>query len=177
MIKHTRAAKSFYPIERCKKSMRNLNKLLKARNRNGDDKIKEKVNEEVSGNNYLNILTDFSVYSLVKTFVKVCKQPKFFKYRKNTKLIKELGENFEIKINCVLHAGWTQVGFIGSTLKMDYCYFGRSMDETELIAQHSFDYRMLNGIILTSDAYKLCSSGMQRYTRIAEKLLDDENAM
>lgn len=55
--------------------MKNLNKLLKARirNGNGDDKIKEKVNEEAAGNNYLNILTDFSIFSLVKTLVKVSK--------------------------------------------------------------------------------------------------------
>lgn len=81
-------------MQRYKKSINNITKLLKARNRNTDDKIKDKVNESTDGNNYLNILTDFSIFSMVKTLVKINKQPKFFKYRKNAKLIKELGENF-----------------------------------------------------------------------------------
>jgi hypothetical protein len=64
--------------------------------------------EEEEKNNYVNILADFSIFSLVKTLVKINKEPKFYKYRKDPKLIHALGDSFQIKINCALHAGWVQ---------------------------------------------------------------------
>lgn len=72
----------------------------------------------------MNILTDFSVYAMTKTIVKINKESKFYKYRKDSRLLQNFGQMFQVRIVCNLHAGWITEAFLGSSIKMDLSQIG-----------------------------------------------------
>ena len=102
----------------------------------------------------------------MKTLVKINKEPKFYKYRKDPKLIQALGDNFQIKINCTLHAGWVREGFLGSNLKIDYFYFGKTVQELKRVSYYC--RKVSNGLVMTNNVYDLITHGMKRYTRVID---------
>ena len=89
--------------------------------------------KEQRKDNSLHIFSDFAVYSFVKTIVKINKEHEFFRYRKDSRLVSQLGDNFQIKITCTLHAGWAYEGLMGSPYKLDPTYISKSLIELEAI--------------------------------------------
>jgi hypothetical protein len=47
-------------------------------------------------NNYLNILCDYSIYSFIKTLVRLHKEPKLLKYKKDQRILHKFGNKFQI---------------------------------------------------------------------------------
>ena len=65
----------------------------------------------------------------MKSLVKINKEPEFIRFRKDPRLIDQMPENFQIQINCVLHAGWAYEGLMGSPYKIDPTYVGKPLVE------------------------------------------------
>ena len=71
-----------------------------------DYTINNETNDIVWHNReYLSILADYSVYSFIKTLVKINKLPEILEYKKNYKLLEKI-PNFKIEMGFGLHIGW-----------------------------------------------------------------------
>lgn len=135
---------------------------IKSKNRKELQKIENKKVEH-ENNGYVNVFADFAVFSMVKTLVKINKENKFFKYRKDARLLHKIDENFQIKLSCTMHSGWIEEGFLGSTLKMDYCYFGDTINELKKMA-HCCDFET-NSVSISENLYYFLTPSLKKLTR------------
>ncbi len=56
-------------------------------------------------NTYLNILCDFSIYSMVKMLARLHKEPKVVSYKKDQRILQKFGNNFQIEMNFSIGIG------------------------------------------------------------------------
>lgn len=57
--------------------------------------MKAKVSKQKK-NSYLNLFSDYSIFSLVKIIVRLFKEPKLLKYKKDQRILHKFGHNFQI---------------------------------------------------------------------------------
>lgn len=70
-------------------------------------KINTKTNEITWKNQkYVNVMSDFSVFSFIKALVKINKDPSVLDYRKDSRLLNGLGLDYRVKMGFGLHIGW-----------------------------------------------------------------------
>lgn len=75
-------------------------------------------------NSYISIQTDFSLYSAVEAFSKICKDIKIFKYRNDQRLLMAFDGTFNVEMNFALNFGWANEIVTGSIHKLDHQYIG-----------------------------------------------------
>jgi len=95
-----------------------------------DDKyiLNNKTNEiQWNDRRYLSVLADFSVFSFVKTLVKINKDPLILEYRNDEKL-NAIIPNFRVEMGFGLHLGWAIEGAIGSEYKIDASYLSPNVN-------------------------------------------------
>lgn len=51
-------------------------------------------------------MSDFSVFSFVKVIVKIHKEPAILEYKNDSRLVKGLGNNYQVSMGFGLHIGW-----------------------------------------------------------------------
>ena len=124
--------------------------------------------KEQRKDNSLGIFADFSVYSFVKTIVKINKEHEFFRYRKDSRLVSQMGDNFQIKITCTLHAGWAYEGLMGSPYKLDPTYISKSL--IELQALGTFTREFHNSLLLTGEVQKMLTPELKKLARILDSV-------
>ncbi len=66
--------------------------------------MKAKVSKQKK-NSYLNLFSDYSIFSLVKIIVRLFKEPKLLKYKKDQRILHKFGNNFQIEMNFAIGIG------------------------------------------------------------------------
>ena len=115
---------------------------------------------------YVETQCDFAVFSFVKAMVKMHKQPKILRYRKDQRLLQKFGCNYEVGLQFALHVGWAIEGATGSEHKIDVSFLGPHIEELKLLMTATKQYGA--HLLLSERFHFSCSSEMK--TRFCRKV-------
>ena len=96
---------------------------------NDSYELNNKTNEIVwKKKDYVSVMSDFSVFSFIKVIVKIHKEPAILEYKNDARLLKGLGNNYQVSMGFGLHIGWAIEGAIGSEYKIDASYLSPNVN-------------------------------------------------
>ncbi|CAD8159659.1 unnamed protein product [Paramecium pentaurelia] len=110
----------------------------------------------------INIIADCSLFSFMKIFAKINREPKILEYRKDTRLTQRL-PGYKVKMGFGLHIGWGIEGAIGSEFKIDASYLSPNVNMASRLEAATKQYGV--SILISSDLYLLFSQDFKKYLR------------
>ncbi|CAD8078076.1 unnamed protein product [Paramecium sonneborni] len=111
---------------------------------------------------YINIIADCSLFSFMKIFAKINREPKILEYRNDKRLIQRL-PGYKVKMGFGLHIGWGIEGAIGSEFKIDASYLSPNVNMASRLEAATKQYGV--SILISSDLYNLFSPDLKKYLR------------
>lgn len=116
---------------------------------------------------YLSILADYSVYSFIKTLVKIHKLPEILEYQKNYKLLEKM-PNFRIEMGFGLHIGWAIEGAIGSVYKIDASYLSPNVNMASRLEAATKQFGV--NFLISESLYDVLTPELQKYCRNIDRV-------
>ena len=136
---------------------------------NDSYELNNKTNEIVwKKKNYVSVMSDFSVYSFVKMIVKVYKDPAILEYKNDPRLVKGLGNNYQVSMGFGLHIGWAIEGAIGSEYKIDASYLSPNVNMASRLeaATRQYDVQLL----VSEDLYEMLTPSLKQFFRNIDRV-------
>lgn len=131
--------------------------------------LNQKTNEITWKNQkHVSVMGDFSVYSFVKMIVKVHKDPAILDYKKDPRLIKGLGADYQVSMGFGLHIGWAIEGAIGSEYKIDASYLSPNVNMASRLEAATRQYGV--HLLISEDLFKMLTPGLQNFCRNIDRV-------
>ncbi len=116
-------------------------------------------------------LVDCALFSFLKIFAKIHRDPMLNEYKRNESLGVKM-PNFETNISLALHAGWAYEGAIGSEYKIDASYFS---SDVQIVARLTAAAKKCKvPLVITGSVYLLLSEKVKKYARLIDTVLVKE---
>lgn len=128
---------------------------------------------EPNENTYLNITSDFSVFTCLKILARLCKEPKIFKYRNDQRLLVSFKGSFNVEMSFALTLGWISTCIAGSSYKIDPIFFGPSI--TKLNKLMKFSKNRGSCIVVSDTLYENLTTPLKSYCRSFESVKFQED--
>ena len=111
---------------------------------------------------------DFSVFSFIKAIVKIHKDPAILDYKKDSRLINGLGNDFQVKMGFGLHIGWAIEGAIGSDYKIDASYLSPNVNMASRLEAATRQYGV--NLLISEDLYNMLTLKMKKFCRNIDRV-------
>ncbi|CAD8077335.1 unnamed protein product [Paramecium sonneborni] len=121
-------------------------------------------NGKIKWKNYeqINIKADCSLFSFMKIYAKINREPKILDYRNDKRLTQRL-PGYKVKMGFGLHIGWGIEGAIGSEFKIDASYLSPNVNMASRLEAATKQYGV--SILISSDLFNLFSPDIKKYLR------------